>query len=113
MNGIPHYLLDIADPEDAFDLARFKNLAKEAVIVGNETQEYTQSTSHSINNIADILNVESLVTGSLNGASAQNGETPETKTAESDVTAGTNDDASNGIESDETGNNVDAAEKEN
>ena len=32
MNGIPHYLLDIADPEDAFDLARFKNLAKEAIL---------------------------------------------------------------------------------
>ena len=32
MGGIPHFLLDIADPEDAFDLARYKELAKEAVL---------------------------------------------------------------------------------
>ncbi|MBE5996858.1 MAG: tRNA (adenosine(37)-N6)-dimethylallyltransferase MiaA [Lachnospiraceae bacterium] len=32
MGGIPHFLLDIADPEDAFDLARFKEAAKEAVL---------------------------------------------------------------------------------
>ena len=32
MMGIPHYLLDIAEPEDPFDLARYKAMAKEAVL---------------------------------------------------------------------------------
>ena len=34
--GIPHYLLDIADPEDAFDLARFKDEAKKAIFAVHE-----------------------------------------------------------------------------
>ena len=32
MGGIPHHLLDVAEPTDAFDLARFKEMAKDAVM---------------------------------------------------------------------------------
>ena len=31
MEGIPHYLIDILEPEDEFHVAKFQNLAKEAM----------------------------------------------------------------------------------
>lgn len=31
MEGIPHYLIDVLDPEDSFDVVRFQEMAKEAM----------------------------------------------------------------------------------
>ncbi|MGX8704797.1 MAG: tRNA (adenosine(37)-N6)-dimethylallyltransferase, partial [bacterium] len=31
MLGVPHHLLDVADPSESFDVARYQSLAKEAI----------------------------------------------------------------------------------
>lgn len=44
-------------------MAQGKTLAKEATKIGNETKEYTEETQHSVNDIAQILDIEDMVTG--------------------------------------------------
>lgn len=69
-------------------MAQGKNLAKEANKVGNETKEYSTDTTHSVNDIAEILGVQNSVLSSSELQNAE-GDAPvaETNTQEADTPA--------------------------
>lgn len=58
MRGIPHYLIDVLDPEDAFNVVRFQQMAKDALkiiygkgripIIAGGTGFYIQALLHDI-----------------------------------------------------------------
>lgn len=90
-----------------------KEVAKEAIQTGNDTKEYTDNTSTTINDIAQILGVESMIANPPAGESETTNEPDGAKVAEDEVQAGTNDDKSNVIKNGDEETERAAAEQKN
>ncbi len=68
-------------------MAQGKNLAKEANKVGNDTKEYSEDTTHSVGDIAEILGVQNSVLSSSELKAADGTQAPEPITQEADTPA--------------------------
>lgn len=64
-------------------MANGKTLAKEATKIGNDTKDYSDETTNSVNNIASLLGVENSITTTAPTEELQN--SPEIKTTEETV----------------------------
>ena len=68
-------------------MAQGKTLAKEANKVGNDTKEYSEDTTHSVSDIAEILGVQNSVLSSSELKAADGSQAPEPITQEADTPA--------------------------
>ncbi len=94
-------------------MANGKAVAQEASKIGNETKEYTEQTSGSVNDIASVLGVESMLANPNSGECEATEETGEMKTAETQASEGTDAGAGNVPDTDNNAEDKNAAEQKN